>query len=59
MSSGGGGSESGGYSSKLVVSIGLRTFGIIGGSNVLARRPSQLNPSNHLKVFHNFLKHAS
>lgn len=41
---------SGGYSSKLEVSIVLRICGMIGGVFVRERSPSQLNPSNHLQV---------
>ena len=39
---------SGGYSSKLDESIALRICGMMGGVSVRLRRPSQLNPSNHL-----------
>lgn len=48
ISSGGGPSGSGGYASKLLVSVTVRTVGVIGGSKLWFLSPSQLKPSNHL-----------
>jgi hypothetical protein len=41
---------SGGYSSKLDESIALLICGMMGGVSVRLRSPSQLNPSNHLRI---------
>ncbi|KAL2742825.1 hypothetical protein V1477_008314 [Vespula maculifrons] len=56
-SSGGAGSLSGGYSSKLEVSIGARIRGLIGGSSVRSRRPSQLKPTSEWRRSSEKFKH--
>lgn len=48
LSSGGGSSLSSGKLSKLLVSVGDATLGIMGGVKVPFLKPSQLKPSNHL-----------